>query len=177
MTPKQARFVDEYLIDLNASAAYLRAGYKTGNSNVCGSRLLANASIQAAIQSAQAKLADRTGITQDRVLRELSRVAFGNKRDLMTWGPGGVSLIDSATLTDDAAAMVAEVAETTSETGGSIRLKTHDKVKALELIGRHLGMFTDKVEVTGKDGAALSVTVYMPDNGRDDEPVSQRPAN
>jgi phage terminase small subunit len=63
---------------------------------------------------------------------------------------------------------VAEVAETTSETGGSIRLKTHDKVKALELIGKHLGMFTDKIEVTGKDGAALSVTVYMPSNGRND---------
>ena len=154
MTPKQARFVEEYLVDLNASEAYLRAGYKTGNPNVCGSRLLANASIQKSVQEAQADLSRRTEITQERVLKELSRVAFGSQRDLLSWGPSGVVLEESNGLTDDAAAMVAEVGETVTANGKSLKLKTHDKVKALELIGRHLGMFKDKIEHTVDESIA-----------------------
>ena len=68
-------------------------------------------------------------------------------------------LKDSASLTDDQAMQVAEVSETTSATGGTLKLKKHDKVKALELLGRHLGMFTDKVEATGANGGPMTVIV------------------
>jgi len=112
-----------------------------------------------------AKAAAANEVTQERIVRELARIAFGNKRAVMKWGPGGVALIDSDELTDDDAAMVAEVQETITQAGSSLKLKTHDKVKALELLGRHVGMFTDKVQVTGPDGKPIesSLTVRFVD--------------
>lgn len=155
LTPKQARFVDEYLVDLNATQAAIRAGYSPKTANEQAARLLANVSVQAAIAERMKARQTRTEITQDMVVAELARIAFGNKRALMKWGPDGVKLVDSSTITDEDAAMVSEVSETVTEAGGTIKLKTHDKVKALELLGRHLGMFKEKVELTGKDGAPI----------------------
>ncbi len=65
----------------------------------------------------------------------------------MAWGPDGVKLIDSKDLSDDDAAMVAEVSETVTKDGGSLKVKSHDKVRALELLGKHLGIFVDKIEM------------------------------
>ena len=70
-------------------------------------------------------------------------------RQFTTWGPSGVTLRDSAELDEDAARCVAEVSETTSKDGGSVKFKLHDKVGALTLAGKHLGMFTERVEHTG----------------------------
>jgi phage terminase small subunit len=166
-TPRQARFVEEYLIDLNATQAAIRAGYSAKRADAIGYELLRKPEIQEAIQAAMDARSRRTGITADRVLDELRKVAFGDARRVMSWGPGGVKLIDSAELSGDDAAIVAEAFESITKDGGSIRLKTHDKLKALELLGRHLGMFVDKRELTGKDGKDLSaVVVYVPDNGR-----------
>lgn len=155
LTPKQARFVDEYLVDLNATQAAIRAGYSPKTANEQAARLLANVSVQSAIAERMKARQTRTEITQDMVVSELARIAFGNKRALMKWGPDGVKLVDSSTITDEDAAMVSEVSETVTEAGGTIKLKTHDKVKALELLGKHLGMFSDKVELTGKDGGPI----------------------
>ena len=68
----------------------------------------------------------------------------------------GLRLRPSFELTPDQAAMVAEVSETTSQNGGSLRLKIHDKVRALELLGKHLGMFTEKRELSGPNGTPLT---------------------
>jgi hypothetical protein len=93
------------------------------------------------------------------VLKELSKVAFGDPRRVMVWGKEGVKLLESSELTDDEAAMVASVSETVTTNGGTVRLQTNDKLRALELIGKHLGMFPTKVEgkheVTGKDGGPI----------------------
>lgn len=159
LTPKQAAFVAEYLLDLNATRAAVRAGYSARTAEQQGPRLLGNVWVAAAIAAAQQDRAQRTEITQDRVLSEIAKIAFGDPRDVMTWGPDGVVLKDSASLTDDQAMQVAEVSETTSATGGTLKLKKHDKVKALELLGRHLGMFTDKVEATGANGGPMTVIV------------------
>ncbi|HQN14164.1 MAG TPA: terminase small subunit, partial [Quisquiliibacterium sp.] len=97
-----------------------------------------------------------TGVTADRVISELARIAFGNQRAVMRWGAGGVTLRESSELTDDEAALVSEVAETVSAAGGGLKLKTHDKVKALELLGKHLGMFVDKVEHSGAIAGGLA---------------------
>lgn len=151
LTPKQAEFVRQYLVDLNATQAAIRAGYSEKTANEQGARLLANVSVSQAIAAAQAKREQRTEITADRVVAELAKIAFADPRELMEWGPEGVKLKDSADLTEEQAASVSEVSETTTKDGGSLRLKKHDKVKALELLGRHLGMFTDKVksEISG----------------------------
>lgn len=164
LTPKQQRFVEEYLVDLNATQAAIRAGYSPKTANEQGARLLVNVSVQAAIQEAMKSREQRTEVTQDRVVKELSKIAFGDPRNVMTWGPSGVKLKASTELTDDEAAFVSEVSETTTEHGGSLKLKTNDKLKALELLGRHLGMFKEKVEVTGKDGGPVeSQTVIVDD--------------
>ena len=78
MTAKQERFVEEYLIDLNATQAAIRAGYSPKTANEQGARLLAKVSVQTAISKAQAERSRRTGINQDRVIRELAKVAFLN---------------------------------------------------------------------------------------------------
>ena len=151
LTPKQAEFVRQYLVDLNATQAAIRAGYSEKTAYRIGAELLQKTSVAEAIATAQAKREQRTEITADRVVSELAKIAFADPRELMEWGPEGVKLKDSAELTEEQAASVAEVSETTTKDGGSLRLKKHDKVKALELLGRHLGMFTDKVknEISG----------------------------
>ncbi|AOG22057.1 terminase small subunit [Acidovorax sp. RAC01] len=97
LTPKQQRFVDEYMVDLNATQAAIRAGYSAHTANEQGSRLLANVSVQAAISIARKAQQERTGITADRVLTEIALVAFADARELVEvrkgccrhcWGEG-----------------------------------------------------------------------------------------
>ena len=148
LTPKQARFVDEYLIDLNATQAAIRAGYSAKTAEWIGPQLLGKTHVQERINSAQRERSARTGITADRVLKEIARVAFADPRMVMSWGPNGVTLRDSSELSDDAAAAVAEVSETWSESGGSRKVKMHDKIAALEKLARHVGLYDDKGDTT-----------------------------
>lgn len=83
MTRKQDRFVKEYLIDLNATQAAIRAGYSPKTANEQGARLLANVSVQEAIAKAMAERSKRTGISQDRVIQELARIAFVNPQNVI----------------------------------------------------------------------------------------------
>lgn len=136
---KQSRFVDEYLIDLNATQAAIRAGYSAKTAGAQGFVLLKNAEIAAEIARRQKKRAKRTEITQDRVLKELERIAFSDTRRVVKWSGISVNVIDSETLSDDDAAAVSEV----SQTMHGIKIKLHDKIRALELIGKHLGTFKD----------------------------------
>lgn len=164
LTPKQQRFVDEYLVDLNATQAAIRAGYSARRADMIGHENLGKPGIAQAIAERRAALQRTTQITQERVLAELARIAFGDQRQLMGWGPTGVRLRPSDELDDDQAAAVAEVSETVTKDGGTLKLKTHDKVKALELLGRHLGTFDDRVKVT----LDQPVQVYLPGNRRKD---------
>jgi len=175
LTPKQEAFATGIASGLSQADAY-RAAYprsaKWKDEAVWqqSSRLAAHSEVYSRVKELGAKAAAANEVTVERIVRELALIAFGNKRSVMAWGPGGVVLKDSETLTDDEAAQVLEVKETTSATGGSLSLKTHDKVKALELLGKHVGMFTDKVELTGKDGGPMqtfeTVQFYLPENGR-----------
>lgn len=149
LTPKQQRFVLEYLIDLNATQAAVRAGYSARTADRIGPELLGKTWIAEAVQKAQEERAKAAGITAERILLELSRIAFGTQKDLAKWDSDGVSLLSSESLGDDQAAIVAEVSQRSTESGTSLKIKTHDKTKALELLGRHLGMFEDRVNVTG----------------------------
>lgn len=139
LTPKQQRFVREYLIDLNASAAYRRAGYTSGNADVNGPRLMGKAGIQAALQAALAERSKRTEITADFVLGSLNEVAQRcMQRVPVMVGQGK----DRRQATNAAGEGVWEF-----DSSGANR--------ALELLGRHLGLFPSKVEMTGKDGKDL----------------------
>lgn len=153
LSARQQRFVDEYLVDLNATQAAIRAGYAERGARVQGCRLLAQPNVDAAIQRGAAKRQRRTEIDQDRVLKELAAIGFHDARTL--FGDGG-SLKPPAEWDDDTAAAIAglEVEELFDGRGderehiGTLRkIKRNDKVKALELLGRHLKMFTERVEI------------------------------
>src|SRR3954451_17386762 len=151
LNDRQRRFVEHYLVDLNATPAptraAIRAGYSAATASEQASRLLANVKVAAAIAEARAARSRRTEVTADRVVLELARVAFGDPRRVMSWGPGGVKLRPSAELADEEAAIVAEVGETTTKDGGSLKLKTVDKLGALRLLGQHLGLFLERRQV------------------------------
>ena len=150
LTEKQATFVQEYLIDLNATQAAIRAGFSPGSAARYAVDLLNKTHVAEAIRTAMQERNRRVEISQDRILEELARIAFGDLRDAVTWGKEGVKLKESAELTEDQAAAISEVGETVTKEGGSTRIKRHDKVKALELLMRHKGMLNDKLNINGE---------------------------
>lgn len=158
LTPKQARFVHEYLVDLNATQAAIRAGYKPKNAYQIGSENLRKPQIQAALQEARESQEARTQITADRVLRELARVAFADVTDVTYIEGGHVRLIDSKELTEDQRAAIAYAKE--GAFGPEVKL--YDKIKALELIGKHLGMF-EKAEEQDSQGVRVVMDSEMED--------------
>lgn len=163
LSPKQLRFVEEYLVDLNATQAAIRAGYSPRSAELQGFRLIRNDKLAALIAAAKEARSIRTKITQDHVLTELARIGFSQMSRYMAWSPDGVSIRASEELTEDEVAAVAEVKETVTENGRTISLKMHDKLGALRDLGRHLGLFKDKADVTlhwgkeKKDGAAEAI--------------------
>ncbi|SEI98662.1 phage terminase small subunit [Azotobacter beijerinckii] len=166
LTPKQQRFVDEYLIDLNATQAAIRAGYSEKTAKIIAAQNLSKLNIRIAIDGRMKDRERRTEITQDRVLQELAKIGFSDIRHAVEWGPevmivdeetgetavsNGVVLIPSSKIDPDTSAAISEI----SQTAQGLKIKLHDKRAALVDIGRHIGMFKDRVEVTGKDGGPL----------------------
>ncbi|WP_353115866.1 terminase small subunit [Nitratidesulfovibrio sp.] len=171
---RQRRFVEEYLVDMSPVRAAERAGYAPVRAARTAARLLGAPAVQQAVEQAMDRRAARTGVTQDRVVRELAAVGFAVMTDLCHWSDEGVRLRDSVELTRAQAAAVAEVREastartargaratrparTTEEeqpeapVRGGVQVKLHSKLKALEMLARHLGMFGT---ATGADGDA-----------------------
>lgn len=148
MTQKQKRFVEEYLIDLNATQAAIRAGYSPQTAQEQGYQLLQKTSVQSAIGKAMAERSKRTGINQDRVISELAKIAFIKMTDVVDAN----GRIKSGASSNDLACIESiKYKESESETGSSVEreVKVASKLKALELLGKHLGMFTDKVKIDG----------------------------
>lgn len=176
LSPRQERFVQEYLIDLNATKAAIRAGYAAKDADVQGPRLLGNVRVAEAVARAKAERSARIGLTADRVLEELAAVAFARMPDYAEWGTGkqmGLKL--SEELTDHQAAAVAQVVETEKfiKTVGEDEqlmsrersIKLHDKVPALVKLGQHIGMFADKRTITleiKKEAEALADELGIP---------------
>ncbi|UTY50438.1 terminase small subunit [Sinorhizobium fredii] len=170
LTPKQRAFVREYLIDLNATQAAIRAGYSEKTAYSIGEENLRKPEIAAAIQSAMDLRAKRTEITADRVLQELAKIGFADIRKAVKWqssliteedNPHGgdvavvktivtnnVQLVSSEDLDDDTAAAVSEISQ--NATGG-LKIKMYDKRAALVDIGKHLGMFVERTENINKN--------------------------
>ena len=106
LTPKQARFVEEYIVDLNGKQAAIRAGYSPRTAEVQSSRLLRNAKVDAAAREAMQARSRRTGITADRVVRELAELAFSNMSDFIEVHADGSVQIDLLRATRDRAAAI-----------------------------------------------------------------------
>lgn len=156
LTKKQKRFVEEYLVDLNATQAAIRAGYSTQTAYSIGDENLKKPEIKNAIEKALAERSRRTGVNADRVILELAKIAFVNPTDVINMDEATVR--GKANREDTAAISSVKVKRIPTEDGDIVEreVRTYDKIKALELLGKHLGMFTDKFKVEG----AIPVVIH-----------------
>lgn len=184
LNEQQQRFVDEYFIDFNGTAAAKRAGYSEKTAHAQASTLLTNPKVHAALAAKQAAKAKVLDLTAENVLREMRAIAFSRTRNALRWGSkkvivrrtkadgeteeeerivSGVTLIDSTEIDDDTAAAISEV----SETRDGVRIKFHDKGGALRDLGKHLNLFKDE---PGGDGTVhIRVTGGLPKKPEDED--------
>ena len=146
--PRRERFAQNVAQGMTLEAAFLAAGYKTPGGNSATVRWKPD--VAQRIDELLGLAAAKAGVTVERIVNELAKIAFANAGDYFEWGPDGVKIRASDDLTEAQRAVVAEAVETRTEAGGSIRIKLSDKQGALEKLGRHLGMFKDKVEHSGQ---------------------------
>ena len=144
LTAKQIRFVDEYLVDFNATQAAIRAGYSKKTAAFIGAENLRKPQIAKEISRRQKDLQQRTEVTQEQVVKELARLAFADA--------SVVCVTDFDNLTEDQRAAIQGI----KPTNFGWEIKLCDKLKALELLGRHIGMFNDKLSLSGTDGGPLT---------------------
>ena len=143
LTQKQKLFIDEYLIDLNATQAAIRAGYSPNNADKIGSELLGKTRVSEAISKAMAERSRRTGINQDRVLQELARIGFAKITDVVDPDTAKIK-VDAS---EDDLACIQSLKIKPNEFGTEREVKLYDKKSALVDIGKHLGMFKERVEL------------------------------
>lgn len=175
LNPQQLLFIKEYLIDSNATRAAVAAGYSPRTATQQASRLLTLVNVRDAIEAAQLeqtkhieKRAAKKLITKERVLERLAQIGFANLRDFVTISERGtVKLMPTSTRKRQQDYAIKKISQSSTQHGGSDSLELHDPVRALELISRMCGWITDKHEVSGKDGAPLTVTVKIVDGKRD----------
>jgi phage terminase small subunit len=175
LNPKRARFVQEYLIDLNATQAAIRAGYSKKTAEQLGYQLLQNPSVSDAIAKAQAKLGEKNDNLVQRVIDELKILAFSDIQNYVLIDndtgairakgfeemPAGAS---RALQTIDEHRAIKEDSDGNKVTVyDKVNFKVHDKPRALEMLGRHLGMFPNKIE--GNLNVAATLTFAFGDNG------------
>ncbi len=151
LTDMQQAFIANYLITLSAKKAAIAAGYKPDNADVLGYQLLQHPSVSKQLRQAMARRAKRLEVTAENVLREIARIAFSDIRAVMEFRGESVTFKDSDTLHSDAAAAIQSISSDTKTSGGgqdkepmttvSLKIKMHDKMRALDLAGRHLGMW------------------------------------
>lgn len=171
MTDAQKRFCDEYLIDLNATRAY-KVAYprckKEETANAASSRMLRNVKVQEYISKKQQEIEKRTEVTQDMVIKELAAIAFSKASDYAKLKKmkrnvpifDGEDIVDykeeeytgiEFTPTDELTEEQKKALSGIKEGKFGIQVDSCDKVKALELLGRHLGIFNDKIDVNVKE--------------------------
>lgn len=151
LTDKQSRFIDEYLVDLNATQAAIRAGYSKAAAASIGSENLSKPEIQAELSKRQLDRQERTQVTQDRVVEELARLAFSDLRSLFK--PDG-TMKQPRELTAKEAACLSSIecfekfegaGEGRKQAGTVVKVRLWDKLAALDKLGRHLGMWTERM--------------------------------
>ena len=141
LTPKQQRFVEEYLIDLNATQAAIRAGYSEKTAHSIGAENLIKPNIAKAIQEAQSKLSERTGITQDYVLTNIQKVI---ERCMQ------VAQVENGVIEN-----------ANGDLAQAFMFKEQGALKGLELLGKHLGMFKDKIEHSGDPNNPINMSLKV----------------
>lgn len=161
VNPKHERFAQEMAKGKSATDAYVLAGYKPNQPNAA--RLISNDMVKARVGEILGRAADKAEITIARVVTELGKIGFANMADYMKAGPDGDPYLDFSKLSRDEAAALTEVTVEDFKDGRGddardvrrVKFKLADKRAALVDIGKHLGMFTDRIEHTGKAGGPI----------------------
>lgn len=147
MTDKQQRFCEEYMIDLNATQAAIRAGYSPQTAEQIGYQLLQKTSVFNEIARLQAAQSIRTGITADRILREYARIAFASLPAVAD-EYGALQ----ADLSPDDAAAIQSVKVKVTDSSIEKEVKLYDKLHALDVIAKHLGIAAPREVDTSANG-------------------------
>lgn len=156
LTDKQRKFVAEYLIDLNATQAAIRAGYSEATAHSSGPRLLENVGVAAAIAERTEKHAAKLDITAEKVLAAIAEIAFGDVRKMFTEDG---ALVRPHEWDDETAASVAGMDVVTVSAGEGMvehvaKIKRTDRLRALDMLARHHSLYNDKLEVNVTDNLA-----------------------
>ena len=155
-------FAREYVKDLNGTRAAIAAGYAKTTARATASRLLTKSNIQGLVASLTKKHTDKLDLDAEKLLSELSRVGFSNFLDYVNITEEGDAFVDLSSVTQEQAAAIQEVTVNEYMEGKGkdarkvkrTRLKLVDKIRSLDLLGRHLKLFTEKVEMSGLEGLA-----------------------
>lgn len=150
LTPKEQRFVDEYLVDANGTRSAIAAGYSPNTARSTAVEILAKPNIARAMAERQLALRQKVHVRQEDVLREACRIAFSDIRNVADFGENGVRFFNSEELSEDAARTIAEVTSKTRTIAGrrkddegfievERKVKMYDKLRALELVAKIIG--------------------------------------
>ena len=174
LTAKQERFCEEYLIDLNATKAAIRAGYSADSAKSIGHENLTKPDLQERVAGMMAERSRRCNFTSDDLFNELVKVGTANMLDFITVQSDGSSYVDLSNLTRDQAAALSEVSMDVVQGARDgdemprevrkVKIKLHSKLQALVELGKHLGVKAG-VDITS-NGTNPSVKFMIPDNGR-----------
>lgn len=161
LTEKQKKFCEEYIIDFNGTQSAIRAGYSVKTANVTSSENLAKPYIQDYIKELIQRREERTGITADMVVKELAKVAFFDIRKIFHQDGG---LINPHNLDDDTARVISSIKARDVKSGDDIETimeyKLNDKLKSLELLGKHLGMFDKVIKVEENNNGDIPLVIF-----------------
>ena len=169
ITDKMKRFINEYLVDFNATQAAIRAGYSESTAQEQSSQLLARPDIRALIAEGQKAIAERTQSFQDDAVSELKIVGFSDLADFLTVKDGGiVEQKPFNELTKEQTKCIKKIKQVVRSSHSAdgtilhqtavIEIELHDKLKALELLGRHLGMFNDSIRLKSEEPLPLTIS-------------------
>lgn len=148
MNVKQKAFVDEYMKDFNGTQACIRAGYSPKGARQTGSKLLAHTNINAEVERRKEALRRENSVTVEKIIKQLALIAFTPITSFMTWSGGAVDLKNSDDIPLELHSVIEQIEESANPTAHNIKLRFSNRMKAIELLGKHFGMFTDKIEIT-----------------------------
>jgi phage terminase small subunit len=167
LNPRQKKFVREYLISGNAADAFRKAGYKARQPYSEASRMLKhNEAVKEYLAAREQAISEKYSVTEERILRELGAIGFGNAGRLFEWDKNSVSFIPKDEIDPEDMKFVESISETVTEHGSSFKMTTlgNQKVRALEAIARIAGI--DKKKNSDSDPTSIKLSYNV-----DEEPV------
>jgi phage terminase small subunit len=163
LSDRQEKFVEEYAKSLIGSEAARKAGYSVKGANVTGSQLLTNPSIKERLRQKMEERIAAANISQESILREIAKIAFSDVKDISSWSDNRLEFMDSENIPNEVSAGIQTITTKSSEFGNDMSIKMHDKLKALEMLGKQAGLFASckqleaNVTIAGRLGIEANV--------------------